>query len=66
MDIEAWLSEYGSPVDAGELESPDAAALVSFVRRHAADVACLIDVRISDDRELVVLDFQTGRPQASE
>ena len=66
MDIEAWLSKYGPPIDEGELASPDAAALVSFVRRHAADVACLVEVRISGDQELVVLDFQTGRPQDSE
>ena len=66
MDIEAWLSQFGPPVDADELESPDAAALVSFARRHAADVACVVEVRRSGDQELVVLEFQTGRPQSSE
>ena len=66
MDIEAWLSQFGLPVDADELESPDAAALVSFARRHAADVACVVEVRRSGDQELVVLEFQTGRPQSSE
>lgn len=66
MDIEAWLLKHGSLVDVDEMQSPDAAALISFVQRHAADVACLVEVRMSGDQELVVLDFQTGRPQDSE
>lgn len=65
MDIEGWLSSFGDPVAPGALQSPDAAALVSFVARHAEHLASLIEVRAADDRELVVLHFHTGRPQES-
>ncbi len=66
MDIDAWLSRHGPAVGEGILESPVAAAFVSFVRRYAEDVVDLIEVRVAEDRQFVVLDFQTGRPQHSE
>lgn len=65
MDIETWLSKFGPPEDARNLASSGAAALVSFVRRYAMEVAHVVEIRISDDWELVLLDFQTGRPQES-
>ncbi len=65
MDIEGWLSSFGDPVAPEALRSPDAAALVSFVSRHAEHLASLVEIRAADDRELVVLDFRTGRPQES-
>ena len=65
MDIEGWLTYFGDPIEPGELKSPNAAALVSFVSRHAEHMASLVEVRAAEDRELVVLDFRTGRPQES-
>lgn len=65
MDIETWLSQFGPPTDARNLASPDAVALVSFVQRYALEIARIVEVRASDDSDLVVLDFQTARPQAS-
>jgi len=63
IDIDGWLTSFGGSVEPGALKSADAAALVSFVTRYAAHVASLVEIRAADDRELVVLDFRTGRPQ---
>jgi integrative and conjugative element protein (TIGR02256 family) len=65
MDIERWMSSFGEPVDAGTLASPDAVSTVAFIQRHAGHLATLVEVRRTEDYELVVVDFQTGRPQAS-
>lgn len=65
MDIDRWISYFGDRVDPGMLVCSDAAALSTFVSRHAEQVARLVEVRSAGDRELVILDFQTGRPQQS-
>lgn len=65
MDIDAWLSNLGKPVASGDLMSPEALRLVAFVERYARDVATLIEVRRGAERDLVVLDFKTARPQRS-
>ena len=65
MDIDGWLTSIGDSVEVGALKSPDAGALVSFVCRHAEHIASLVEVRAAEDRELVVLDFRTGRTQES-
>ena len=58
-----WLSNYETPVAAGDLESPAATALVLFVERHAFHIAKFIEARRGRDREIAVFEFQTGRPQ---
>ena len=65
MDIDAWLSQFGPPAAERNLVSVDAAAAVAFVQRHATEIARLVEIRQSEEWELVVLDFQTGRPQES-
>jgi integrative and conjugative element protein (TIGR02256 family) len=65
MDIGFFLSLFGDPVAQEKLESADARALVSFVERYAQHVASVVEVRCREGWELVVLDFQTGRPQRS-
>jgi integrative and conjugative element protein (TIGR02256 family) len=65
MDIGAWLSAYGDPVGPEQLKSADAWALVRIVQRYAQELANVVEIRKGGHRELVVLDFQTGRPQRS-
>lgn len=65
MDIDGWLSESGDVVAAGDLVSLAAAALVRFVERYAADLATFVEARHGPRGDLIVLDFQTGRPQQS-
>ncbi|HKJ72470.1 MAG TPA: ThiF family adenylyltransferase, partial [Alphaproteobacteria bacterium] len=65
MDIDRWLNNFGEPVAAANLKSPAATALVAFVERHAGHLATLVEARRGQGRDLVVLDFQTGRPQKS-
>lgn len=65
VQIDDWLSSFGDPIAAGDLASPAAAALVSFVERYAPHIAKFIEARRGQDRELAVFDFQTGRPQDS-
>lgn len=62
MDIAAWLSRSAG-IAAGDLQSPAAASLMSFVERYAAATARFVDVRRGPEGEFVILDFQTGRPQ---
>ena len=65
MPVGDWLADFGDPLAAGDLESPAAKALASFVDRHAAQIAKFIEARRGGDRELVVLGFRTGKPQDS-
>lgn len=65
MDIGRWLNNFGNRVATADLKSPAATALVAFVERHAGHIATLVEARRGQGRELVVLDFQTGRPQKS-
>jgi len=65
MDVDAWLSKFGESLAVGELELPAAAMLVKFVERHASHLAKIVEARHCEGRELVVIDFQTGRPQKS-
>lgn len=65
MQVEDWLSSFGDPVAAGDFESPAAAALLTFVERHAAHIATFIEARHGADGALAVFDFRTGRPQDS-
>ncbi len=64
MPVEFRLAKCGAPIAAGDLEAPTA-ALVSFVERHAANIARFIEARREENRELVVLEFRTGKPQDS-
>lgn len=65
MDIDTWLKERGESVAATGLKFPAAASLVAFVERYAGHLATIIEGRQGTEHELVVLDFQTGRPQKS-
>ncbi|MDZ7685290.1 MAG: ThiF family adenylyltransferase [Gammaproteobacteria bacterium] len=65
MDIDAWLSRFGAPTTASDLASPDATALIRFLQRYGEHVARVVEVRSAPPMELVVLDFQTGKPQQS-
>lgn len=66
MDVEAWLSaSFGEVIAAGDLASPAAASLASFVDQHAADLAAVTALRRGPAGELVELTFRTGRPQQS-
>ena len=65
MLVDDWLADFGDPVAAGDLESPAAKALASFLDRHAAHIAKFIEARRGGGRELVVLRFRTGKPQDS-
>ena len=63
MRADKWLSKFGNPVAVRSLESQAAVALISFVERHAQHIATFIEVRCNHDHQLVVFNFQTGRPQ---
>lgn len=65
MDIDIWLTEFGESVAVSQLKSPEAAALVAFVERYAGHLATCVEARRGEGRELIVLDFHTGRPQKS-
>lgn len=63
MPVEAWLSDFGKPVEVAALQTAAAANLVRFVDRHASHLVRFVAAYRADDRELIVFDFQTGRPQ---
>lgn len=65
MDIDAWLNGCGEAVAATDLTYPAAQALVAFVEQYAGHLATIVEGRRGEEREIVVLDFQTGRPQKS-
>lgn len=65
MNIDNWLTKFGEPVAATDLTYPAAASLVSFVERYAGHLTAIVEGRRDKEHELVVLDFQTGRPQKS-
>lgn len=64
MDIDGWLSEF-DVIAAGDLASPAATSVVSFVERYAVDIATFVEARRGERGELVLLDVRTGRPQQS-
>lgn len=61
--VQDWLAAFSEAVTEGELASPQAAALVSFAQRYAANVATFIEARRKAGLELIVLDLRTGAPQ---
>lgn len=65
MDIDSWLKGCGEAVAATDLTYPAAQALVAFVERYAGHLATIVEGRRGAEHEIVVLDFQTGRPQKS-
>ncbi|WP_375567502.1 ThiF family adenylyltransferase [Oceaniradius stylonematis] len=64
MDLDGWLSRF-SVVATGDLASPAARSLIAFVTRYAAELASFVEARHGESGDLVILDFRTGRPQAS-
>ena len=65
MLADNWLSKFGDPIAASCVQLPAAAALVTFVRRYASENATFVEARRGHGREVVVFDFQTGKPQDS-
>lgn len=63
MPVDDWLSSFGDPIAAGDLESPAASALVAFAERHAAHIAGFVEARRGGNCELAVFEFRTARPQ---
>ncbi len=64
-DVAAWLADFGPPAEPDGLSCQAASALIKFVEQHAGHVAQAVATYSAEGRELVVLDFQTGRPQRS-
>ena len=65
MQADNWLSKFGNPIAVSNLKLPAAAAFVTFIERYASENAKFTEARRGHDREVVVIDFQTGRPQDS-
>lgn len=63
MATDAWVAAFSEVVDEQGLRYQNAKSLVRFVKRHAAGVATFIEAQRDGDRELVILDFRTGKPQ---
>ena len=63
MPVEDWLANFGAPIAPSGLESLAAVALVTYVQRHATNIAKLIEARQGECCELAVFDFLTGIPQ---
>lgn len=63
MMTDAWSAAFGEMLDEQGLRYDNAKSLVRFVKRHATGVATFIEARSDGERELVVLDFRTGKPQ---
>ncbi len=62
--VETWLAAFDETVEAASLINPQARDLAAFLRRYAAGVATVIECRRDGERELIVVDFLTGAPQA--
>lgn len=64
MDLDGWLSRF-NVVAVGDLASPAARSLIAFVTRYTAELTSFVEARHGESGDLVILDFRTGRPQAS-
>jgi hypothetical protein len=62
--VDRWLAAFGETVTAASLTNPHARDVAAFVQRYAAHIAALVECRRDAERELIVLDFVTGAPQA--
>ena len=62
--VEAWLATFGQIVGAADLTNPQARDVATFLGRHAADIAAVLECRCDGERELIVVDLLTGAPQA--
>lgn len=63
MPVATWLESFEESVSGPNLRNPQAAALVDFLNRYADSIASLVEIRRQGDRELIVLNIRTGRPQ---
>jgi hypothetical protein len=62
--LHPWVTTWGEEIDPSLLAAEPAIRLRDYVARHGAGVAVVLGARRRNDGfELVVLDFQTGRPQ---
>ena len=63
--VEDWLAAFAKSVDAESLANPQAKGVGAFLRRYAADIATVIEIRRDhSERELIIIDLLTGAPQA--
>jgi hypothetical protein len=62
--VEHWLAAFDEPVTAAGLCNPHARDVAAFVQHYAGHIAELVDCRRNAERELIILDFVTGAPQA--
>lgn len=63
MAVADWLADFKTTDSDLKIES--AVFLVRFVERYGASVASFVEARCDEARELVILDFRTGKPQRS-
>jgi predicted dinucleotide-binding enzyme len=61
--VERWLGAF-EPIDSASLTSQQARQVAAFVDRYARDITTIVEFRSDAERELIVLDFVTGAPQA--
>jgi hypothetical protein len=62
--VDDWLAAFDETVDAGSLTNPHARDVAAFVQRYAAHIAALVECRRDAARDLIIIDFVTGAPQA--
>ena len=63
MLADKWVENFGEPVSISDLCNPQAIGLIHFLDRYADAVASFVDARRQDDKEMVVANVRTGRPQ---
>ena len=63
MLADKWVENFGEPVSISDLCNPQAIGLVHFLDRYADAVASFVEARRQDDKEMVVANVRTGRPQ---
>lgn len=63
MTAEKWIKGFQESVCVSELGNPQAVALVGFLEHHADGIASFVEARRQDEKELIIVNFRTGRPQ---
>jgi Prokaryotic E2 family A/ThiF family len=63
MTVDHWLAAF-EIVDAASLVNPQALQVLAFLKRHAAALATVVELRREGTRDLIVTDMLTGTPQA--
>ena len=63
MTVVKWIKDFEESVCVSELGHPQAVALVRFLDHHADDIASFVEARRQGEKELIIVNFRTGRPQ---